>query len=200
MKLFSVTCAICVAAPALSAAALQDDFAKHIATFYPDVTSDSDEYARRFETFQENIEAAILIEAGEGSGATFTDFASSPFASTPQSLFAQQKRMRPRDVPASFVALQQPSVITDPVPDSWDWRDHGAVTTVKDQGALGTCWAFSTAANIEGQNFLNGNKKLTNFSVEQFVECDAFVDEAAGEADCGEFGGCVTTCWSPFSL
>lgn len=38
-------------------------------------------------------------------------------------------------------------------------------------GSVGTCWAFSTTQNVEGQWALK-SKALTNLSVEQIVDCD----------------------------
>ena len=69
---------------------------------------------------------------------------------------------------------------------SFDWRNVGGVSPVQDQGTVGTCWAFSTVGNVEGQHFLKTNQTI-NLSEEFLVDCDGTHDDT--HADCGIFGG-----------
>jgi KDEL-tailed cysteine endopeptidase len=57
-----------------------------------------------------------------------------------------------------------------PLPVSIDWRERHAVTPVKDQGQCGSCWAFATAACLEGAHAINTGQ-LFSFSEQLFVSC-----------------------------
>jgi len=81
-----------------------------------------------------------------------------------------------------------PATLDFVLPDSYDWRDHNAVTPVKDQGQCGSCWAFSTTEAIESQWFIAGNA-MAVLSEQQIVDCDT----GRGDEGCG--GGDTPTAY-----
>nr|XP_023657057.1 cathepsin K-like [Paramormyrops kingsleyae] len=69
------------------------------------------------------------------------------------------------------------------LPKAIDYRKLGYVTSVKDQGSCGSCWAFSTAGALEGQ-LMKTTGQLVSLSPQNLVDC---VTENSG---CG--GGYMT--------
>lgn len=56
------------------------------------------------------------------------------------------------------------------LPMSIDWRDQKIVTSVKDQGQCGSCWAFSTLGALEAY-YARATGKLVDLSEQQLVDC-----------------------------
>jgi C1A family cysteine protease len=59
---------------------------------------------------------------------------------------------------------------TSALPDSVDWRDHNAVTPVKDQGQCGSCWSFSATGAMEGAWAIQTDN-LLSLSEQQLIDC-----------------------------
>jgi len=61
------------------------------------------------------------------------------------------------------------------LPGSWDWRNvHGEnwITTIKDQGGCGSCWAFAVGGALEADINLYYNQHLNfNLSEQDLVSC-----------------------------
>ncbi|XP_034282217.2 cathepsin F [Pantherophis guttatus] len=147
---------------------------KDFLTTYKKSYLDERETQRRFRIFAENLEKARLYqELDQGTaeyGVTkFSDLTEEEFRSRYLNPLLTKLPGRPMKVA---------SIPNGSFPEEWDWRDHGAVTGVKNQGECGSCWAFSVTGNIEGQWYLHkGN--LLSLSEQELVDCD-LIDKACG--------------------
>lgn len=99
----------------------------------------------------------------------------SPFMDLTEEEFAATHFGFNYDAKASESRVSSPAKFTvnlnQDVPASYDWREQGAVTPVKNQGSCGSCWAFSAVGNLEGQTkIVNGS--LLSLSEQELVDCD----------------------------
>ena len=74
--------------------------------------------------------------------------------------------------------------------ESVDWVARGAVTSVKDQGNCGSCWAFSAAGALEGALAISQNKSVEDWpglSVQELVSCDTLDNGCGGGGPANAF-------------
>ena len=140
----------------------------------------AEERASRFEIFKENLKRIEEYNA-EKDGATY---GITKFADLTAEEFVK-KYLNAPSTTSHFKATETAARVGGAVPASFDWREHGAVTPVKDQGQCGSCWAFSAAQNAEGVWAVNGND-LVKLSPQQLVDC---ATEKAGYGSQGCDGG-----------
>jgi len=144
-----------------------------------------------FLVFVENLEGAIvknaeLREAGkdEVHGITkFSDLTPDEFAA----------RMLSPGLGEQLAAANRTLEVATPTKaadaSSFDWRESGMVTAVKNQAYCGSCWAHSAVETIESQYAINGGE-LTSFSTQQLTSCDT--------ENQGCNGGMYTTAWEGY--
>ncbi|XP_067874330.1 pro-cathepsin H [Heterodontus francisci] len=125
----------------------------------------SEEYDHRLRTFIQNkrkIEAhnngghSFQMGINQFSDLTFSEFKSLYLMKKPQNCSATQGN--------HYSSAGQ-------LPEFVDWRQKGKfVTPVKNQGACGSCWTFSTTGCLESVIAINSGK-LLSLAEQQLVDC-----------------------------
>jgi hypothetical protein len=79
----------------------------------------------------------------------------------------------------------EPLISEDPrddLPASWDWRNAGISSPVRNQGSCGSCWAFAAVGALEGiYQIQTGN--MVMFSEQQCISCNEYGSSCSGGDD-----------------
>ncbi|KAJ3678674.1 hypothetical protein LUZ60_002477 [Juncus effusus] len=173
---------------------LENEFQSFI-TRYGKQYAHPDEYKHRLRIFARNVARAAehqMLDPSAKHGITpFSDLTEDEFES--QFLGLKPGKDSMRRFGEKFPMASRREV--ERLPESFDWREKGAVTEVKMQGVCGSCWAFSTTGAIEGSNFI-ATGKLLNLSEQQLIDCDHECDAIEKtECDNGCGGGLMTNAY-----
>lgn len=92
---------------------------------------DSQEF-ERFQVFKKNLVNIDYLNENDQGSAVYgtTEFSDM----TPEEFSAVYLTLKPRDVDGAKEMPKPFNRVLPTTPDSFDWRDHGAVTAVKNQG------------------------------------------------------------------
>ncbi|XP_047943443.1 ervatamin-B-like [Salvia hispanica] len=125
-----------------------------------------EEWNMRFGIYQSNVRFIEFVNAQNLSykltDNQFADMTNFEFQTT---YLGYKSRKRPRNQQQSY------EVGNYAIPSSRDWRKKGAVTKVKNQGACGSCWAFSALGAVEGLNKIKTGK-LVSLSPQEILDCN----------------------------
>ena len=140
------------------------------------------EEVERLKIFQANLAEIEAHNNGKSSYTKginqFTDLTKDEFKET----FLGLKTF-PSSLSSAVRSVKAERNITRQLPDSVNWVEAGAVTGVKNQGACGSCWAFSLTSQVESYNFL-ATGELVELSTQQVTSC------TPNTLQCGGTGGC----------
>lgn len=127
------------------------------------------EFKKRFKIFRRNLKHIQFLNRNELGTAKY---GITKFADLTRKEFAKRYLGYRQDLGnENEIPFPQAKIPDIELPPSFDWRDKGVVSKVKDQGSCGSCWAFSVTGNVEGQYAIKYGQ-LQEFSEQELVDCD----------------------------
>ena len=148
----------------ISTTEINNEFIKFIKDYEREYST-VEETLERYKIFAKNyIQIKEINEEHNGVELAVNDFADL----TPEEFKATYLGYVPNNSPS-----RKPCVVkhqkTTPK-EVIDWRTKGVVTTVKNQGQCGSCWAFTAVCALEGLQAIK-TKKLIRYSEQELVDC-----------------------------
>jgi C1A family cysteine protease len=132
----------------------------------------------RFVVFKDNFDKIAHHNERFSSGKVTYHMAINEFADlTSQEFLSTRAGLKASKAPSKATAHHKHD--GSPLAQTVDWRQHGAVTPIKNQGQCGSCWAFSACASNEGIQAIQGHG-LISLSPQQLVDCDTTDDGCSG--------------------
>jgi C1A family cysteine protease len=143
-----------------------------------------EEMQTRFQIFRTNLRNIILHNLDRTQNFTmgvnqFTDL-------TPQEF--KDQYISGMKSPVGSYGCKSFTSSASGAPSSIDWRQKGAVTSVKDQGQCGSCWSFSATAAVEGAWAISTGK-LVDLSEQELVDCATGLSYGSFSCNGGEMDG-----------
>ena len=150
--------------------------------------SDEDFFAH-FEVFRSNMRSIIQHNSVPDQNFTlglnqFSDLTSEEF----KALYINSGYKQLTSVEVGSYGCKTYTSAATSAPASLDWRQKGAVTSVKDQGQCGSCWTFSSTGASEGA-WAIATGKLMDLSEQQLVDCATGVAYGSHGCNGGQMEG-----------
>jgi C1A family cysteine protease len=154
----------------------QDRFRKHYSTI--------EELETRFAIFRENFVEILIHNADLSQNFTlgvnqFTDLTADEF----KALYVSGLKTE-----VGSYGCKTYTSSASGAPSSFDWRNNGAVTSVKDQGQCGSCWSFSSTGAIEGAWAISKGQ-LVDLSEQELVDCATGISYGSHGCNGGQMEG-----------